>query len=73
VGSAFLSGTLDATAPAQAEQAAIKALDTDNDGTLDLGRLATQCKGVRRGRPGQGRHPHERRVRRIRNEAIQTS
>jgi Ca2+-binding EF-hand superfamily protein len=46
VGSAFLSGTLDATAPAQAEQAALKALDTDNDGTLDLDEVTTAAQAV---------------------------
>jgi len=44
-GSAFLGGTLVA-APAQAEQAAIKALDTDNDGTLDINEVTKAAEAV---------------------------
>ncbi len=44
-GSAFLAGTLVA-APAQAEQAAVKALDTDNDGTLDVNEVTKGAEAV---------------------------
>ena len=44
-GSAFLGGTLVA-APARAEQSAIKALDTDNDGTLDINEVTKAAEAV---------------------------
>ncbi len=44
-GSAFLGGPLFA-APARAEQAAIKALDTDNDGTLDVSEVTKAADTV---------------------------
>ena len=44
-GSAFLGGTL-VTAPARAEQSAIKALDTDNDGTLDINEVTKWAEAV---------------------------
>ena len=44
-GSAFLGGTLVAAA-AQAEQSAIKALDTDNDGTLDVNEVTKAAEAV---------------------------
>ena len=44
-GSVFLGGTL-VTARAQPEQAAIKALDTDNDGTLDINEVTKGAEAV---------------------------
>jgi hypothetical protein len=44
-GSAFLGGTL-VVAPARAEQSAIKALDTDNDGTLDINEVTKGAEAV---------------------------
>ncbi len=44
-GSAVVGGALVA-APAQAEQAAIKALDTDNDGTLDINEVTKAAEAV---------------------------
>jgi hypothetical protein len=44
-GSAFIGGTLVA-APAQSERAAIKALDTDNDGTLDVDEVSKGAEAV---------------------------
>ena len=44
-GSAFLGGTL-VVAPARAEQSAIKALDTDNDGTLDINEVTKAAEAV---------------------------
>ena len=44
-GSAFLGGTLVA-AWAQPEQPAIKALDTDNDGTLDISEVTKGAEAV---------------------------
>jgi Ca2+-binding EF-hand superfamily protein len=45
VGSVLSGGAL-VTSPASAEQAAIKALDTDNDGTLDLDEVTKAAQAV---------------------------
>jgi len=45
VGSALACGVL-VTSPARAEQSAIKALDTDNDGTLDLDEVTKAAQAV---------------------------
>jgi Ca2+-binding EF-hand superfamily protein len=45
VGSALAGGVL-VTSPARAEQTAIKALDTDNDGTLDLDEVTQAAQAV---------------------------
>jgi len=45
-GCCLVGGASIATAPAYAQQAAIKALDTDNDGTLDLNEVTKAAEAV---------------------------
>src|SRR5271165_7160763 len=45
-GGFLMSGAFIAPVPAQAEQSAIKALDTDNDGTLDLAEVTKAAEAV---------------------------